>query len=658
VKQLKLMSLLLRNFKGLASFAFTTTGANISVYGDNGTGKTTLFDAFNWLLFGKDSQNKKDFEIKTLDDAGKALSGIAHEVEAILEYDGKLITLRKVYAEKWTKKQGSIKPEFTGHTTDHYIDGVPVSKKAFDALIGSIVAEDIFKLLTNPGYFNEQLHWQDRRKILIEICGDISDDDVIAADRALANLPAILKGRAIEDHRKVIAAKRAEINKEIEKIPVRIDEAQRGLPSIDGLFHREYIESEIASFKKQLQSKQRELVRLETGGEAAKKQKQLAEIESQLLDIQNKHRSDSGNKLYEKQTELQKLRAQLREIEDDIAGKKRSIESNKRLIELDTIDCDRLRDEWHKENQKTFEYSQDPNCPTCGQALPAEQLEVARAKALVQFNTEKSRRLESIRAQGKQAKAIVDELRETNAVLAGKLETLLINQEVVEDSITALQAEIDAMSAAPGIEENPEYQKIFQQKTVIEDQISALGTQSKGAIRKIKTEIDLISNDIASREKNLAILDQREQGQVRIEELKAQEKDLAAQFERLEGELYLTEQFIRTKVNLLEKKINGKFSFARFKLFNQQVNGGLEECCETTYKGVPYSSLNNAARINIGLDIINSLADHYCFSAPIFIDNAEAVTRLIDTNAQVIQLVVSEPDKALRVELNNLREAV
>ena len=658
MKKLKLMSLQLRNFKGITNFGVTINGGNVNIYGDNGTGKTTLFDGFNWLLFGKDSQNKKDFEIKTLDGAGKALSGIEHEVEAVLEYDGKMITLRKVYAEKWTKKQGSIKPEFTGHTTDHYIDGVPVAKKAYDALISNIVAEDIFKLLTNPGYFNEQLHWQDRRKILIEICGDISDDDVIAADQALANLPAILKGRAIEDHRKIIAAKRAEINKEIEKIPVRIDEAQRGLPNVEGIFQREYIESEIASFKKQLQSKQKELVRLETGGEVAKRQRQLSEIESRLLDIQNKHRSDSGNKLYEKQTELQKLRAQLREIEDDIAGKKRSIESNKRLIELDTIDCDRLRDEWHKENEKTFEYSQDPNCPTCGQALPAEQLEGARAKVLVQFNTEKSRRLESIRAQGKQAKAIVDELQETNAVIAGKLETLLVNQEDVEDSITALQAEIDAMSAAPGIEENPEYQKVLKQKTAIEDQISALGTQSQGAIRQIKTEIDLINNDIASREKNLATLAQREQGQVRIEELKTQEKDLAAQFERLEGELYLTEQFIRTKVNLLEKKINGKFSFARFKLFNQQVNGGLDECCETTYKGVPYSSLNNAARINIGLDIINSLADHYCFSAPIFIDNAEAVTRLIDTNAQVIQLVVSETDKALRVELNNLREAV
>ena len=104
-------------------------------------------------------------------------------------------------------------------------------------------------------------------------------------------------------------------------------------------------------------------------------------------------------------------------------------------------------------------------------------------------------------------------------------------------------------------------------------------------------------------------------------------------------------------MQLLEEKINSKFKHARFKLFDQQINDGLRENCETLYKGIPYSSgLNNAARINIGLDIINTLSDHYDFAAPIFVDNSEAVTKLIDVNAQVISLVVSEVDKELRIE--------
>ncbi|WP_339063597.1 hypothetical protein [Tepidibacillus marianensis] len=146
----------------------------------------------------------------------------------------------------------------------------------------------------------------------------------------------------------------------------------------------------------------------------------------------------------------------------------------------------------------------------------------------------------------------------------------------------------------------------------------------------------------------------------RIQELKQQEKNLAAEYEQLEQELFLTEEFIRTKVNLLEEKINSKFKFARFKLFETQINGGLAEVCETTFNGVPYSSgLNNAARINVGLDIINTLSEHYGISAPIFIDNAEAVTSLNETKGQQICLVVSEKDKQLRIEAQtNIREAV
>ena len=120
--------------------------------------------------------------------------------------------------------------------------------------------------------------------------------------------------------------------------------------------------------------------------------------------------------------------------------------------------------------------------------------------------------------------------------------------------------------------------------------------------------------------------------------------------------MYLTEEFIRTKVRLLEEKINSKFKLARFKLFEVQVNGALAETAETMYNGVPYSNLNNGARLNIGLDIINTLAEHYGFEAPIFVDNAEAVTQLIPTTGQQIRLIVSAQDKKLRIELAEKKE--
>ena len=260
---MKLHKLVLTNFKGIKSFTLDAQGQDVNIWGDNATGKTTLYDAFLWLLFDKDSQNRKDFEIKTIGPDGEYIHGLDHSVEATLEIDGaEILTLKKVYMEKWTKKRGSPKAEFTGHTTDYYIDGVPVKKSDYDAKIASIADENIFKLLTSPKYFNEQLHWQERRKLLLQVCGDISDGDVIASDSSLTQLPAILGNRSIDDHRKIIAARRTEINKELERIPVRIDEVQRGLPDIAGI-DQAGTAARIAKLKEEIKAKQEQLVRLE-----------------------------------------------------------------------------------------------------------------------------------------------------------------------------------------------------------------------------------------------------------------------------------------------------------------------------------------------------------------------------------------------------------
>ncbi|HHW94431.1 MAG TPA: AAA family ATPase, partial [Mogibacterium sp.] len=211
---MKIKSLILRNFKGIRNFELNTDGKDVSIMGDNASGKTSLFDSFTWLLFGKDSLNRADFEIKTLKPDGKPEHGLEHSVEAILQLeDGSQIALKKVFREKWTKKKGSATATFTGHTTDYFIDGVPVQKKEYDARIAEIADENIFRLLTDPRYFNEIMHWTDRRKLLLEVCGDVSDQEVVSSNNGLSRLAEILGKRTIEQHRKVILARRAEINR-------------------------------------------------------------------------------------------------------------------------------------------------------------------------------------------------------------------------------------------------------------------------------------------------------------------------------------------------------------------------------------------------------------------------------------------------------------
>jgi len=644
---MKLQRLQLTNFKGCHSFTLELDGNDMSIFGDNGTFKTTLFDAFSWLLFDKDSANRKDFEIKTLGPDGEPIHGLEHEVEGVLEIGGRQLSLKKVYSENWTKKRGSLEREFTGHTTNYFLDGVPTKKNEYEATIASIVDEDAFKLLTNPRHFNEVLHWQDRRKILLEVCGDLSDAEVIASDSKLAKLPEILNGRKLEDHRKVIAARRTTINKDIEMIPVRISEVQRGLPdAIDAP------EIELEDLKGKRNTKARELANLEAGGGVAEKIKELRMIEAEILQLENAHRSLLN-------TEAQSAKVELMKVEDEADGLRRAIQNMqsevaekqntvKRLEEL----IGTLRQDWKMVNAENFTFEQSENCPACGQSLPPEYLEAAREKALALFNSDKAERLGKITANGKSTGAEVERLVHEVFELEQEIADAQPQLDVIAKQITDAQDKVSAIEAgAPFQAHDDTYTKKQALKQTIETDIEKLKATNSGAVEALGLILSAIDTKIAECESAIAQIKQREVGLQRIEELKSEERTLAKEFEKLEGELYLTEQFVRTKVSLLEDRINSRFEMARFKLFNQLVNGGVEEVCETIYLGVPYSSaLNNSARINIGLDIINTLSEHFQFDAPIWIDNAEAVTQLLQTKGQQIRLYVSEADKVLRIE--------
>jgi DNA repair exonuclease SbcCD ATPase subunit len=660
MNQLTLTCLSLKNFKGVRSFVIEMNGQNVRISGDNATGKTTLFDSFIWLLFDKDSQSKKDFAIKTLVD-GKEIHGLEHEVEATFSFNGKSLTLRKVYAEKWTKKRGSATQKFTGHTTDYYVNGVPVQKKEYTANVDAIIKEDIFKLLTSPSYFNEQVKWQDRRKTLLDICGDITTDEVISTNNELYRLHEILNGRSIEDHRKVIAARRTDINKELDKIPVRIDEIQRTLPQLDGI-EKQSLEAEITQLNGDIDEKMTLMNNIRNGSAISAKQKAIQEIEIAMLQIKQEHQANSNDKVYSLKARIQEENSNATILQSKIDSIKQRKQMNAYNIKDLNDSRERLLKEWHEVNDRVLTHESDCECPTCGQSLPEEQVQAAKDKALADFNRTKSERLESIQKKGKQTKEKMDEVKLANEQFDKEIEKIKIQLGEKKGLITSLKGQLStAESAIVDIMENPSYTGKLVEKQKLEADIRELKEAADQSIHSIYSEVAELKVKRDQLQGELGKFAVADQSQKRIGELKSQERELAVEFEKLEGELYLTEEFIRTKVNLLEEKINSKFKYAKFKLFAEQINGGLTEVCETLFDGVPYSSgLNNAAKINVGLDIINTLSEHYGFSAPIFVDNAEAVTKLIDTKAQVISLIVSEQDKVLRVEQleNTLGEAV
>lgn len=659
-----LKKLKLTDFQGGSFSLEARNGEDLNIYGANGSGKTRLMSAFLWLLTGKDSMGRSDFQIKNLDAEGNAEHGIDHSVEAVFDL-GTELTLKKVYHEVWTKKRGQAKAEMTGNTTDHFIDGVPAKENEYKARVSEIFGDETrFRLLTNPAVF-AAIPWQKQRSLLLEVCGDIPDAEIIASDESLAPLRSALAKYTVsktplDDLKKVTMGRRTEINKHIDQIPVRIDEARRGLPDVTGL-DKTVLSDEISSLEIQLNGDKLRLAGVDTGGKIAPLTRDLNSIISEVSVLENAH--------YLKQSEsVTRLNQQIRALveADEVAERRaKSIqaegdEKKTRIASLDKTMA-ALRDKWEGINGEEFQDATQCICPACGQNLPEEKVEAAREKAKAAFNASKAERLADVQTRGKQLAAEKERLTQE----LNQLSAAVINYETMNQK-GANGAEIERLTQERNTAKTnaEDYSGIVGRQDLL-DRKAALGkaiSDAKGAVAEDRAEI---SREIAAIEPK--IKDAKEKharfeyiavNEKRIKELKAEEKNLAKEFEELEKMLFLIENFIKNKVSLLTGRINGKFAVVSFRLFNQLVNGGIEECCVFTVNGIPYDSgLNSAARTQGGLDIIRTLQGHYGIAPTVFIDNRESCTDIPDMDCQVVNLIVSPEDKSLRIETASRRMA-
>jgi DNA repair exonuclease SbcCD ATPase subunit len=609
--ELKLLKLRLSNFKGFKELIIDTQGKNVNIYGDNATGKTTVFDAINWLLFDKDSLNSKDFGIKTLDAEGNSTPGVDHEVEGKFQINGDTLALKKIYKEVYTKKRGSALDEFTGHTTDYYINELPVKKSEYEAKMKSLIPENLFKLLTNPLYFNEILEWKERRKILFELCGEETSREILKT----------------EDAKKILCSKQKKLNDELKNIPVRIDEATKSKPDVNVKDEAD-IQTSIENLKAKQSELRAKLSEAKSGGVVAEKKTELYKLEGKGIDESYKTKQSLLS-------EASEMRKKFHELSID----KSKIESELKLLEVELQEKESvrvdLRNSWTEVNATKFKIKE---CQSCGQSLPEEKSKELEEK----FNLNKSELLSDISQKGKLLKARCEELPLKIQELKTRW-TQIINES---DGLTTKAAEKDFQAMNFKYEFDPRIETLKQE-------IKQLSESQTDGTKELEENISENESLIEGLQKNLSDISQVKTINERIEQLKQQQKTLSTEYEKLEKEVFQAEQTIKEKIELLDSDINSKFKDARFKLFETQVNDGIKEICTTTYLGVPYPNLNNAARINIGLEIISVLSEHYKYKAPVVVDNAESVTKLYKPDTQLIRLIVSEADKKLRIELED-----
>lgn len=633
---MKLVQLNLQNFKGIefGDFRFTN---NTIIRGDNATGKTTVFDALCWLLFGKDSLDRADFQIKTIKN-GEPVHNVNHMVQAAFDNeDGTGFTLKRIYREKYSNPRGG-EVKLTGHTTDYFINDVPSKEKEYKAFINNMINEDVFKLITNPLFFNEQYTWQNRRKLLLEMCGDVDDASVINSKDELKRLTELLNGRSVDEQRKIIASKKTAINKELDMIPVRIDEAVKCKPT--PLEAEQKLKDDIATIETAIKQLEEDKSVIVNGLDGAERTAKIREIKRKLADrksqLMNEHTEKERRLEHEYKLSLTKL--QRAECERD-RYKDREYELDSQIKQEESR-IDKLQAEFDEFNQSQFNKEL---CPTCGQELPASKYEELQAK----FNKNKAEKLEEWQALIDSAKALKQNYIEQKELMQVKADGMCSQiEELTNDKDKKEKAmnEVGEVDLDNDVQVNDLKAELFMLE-LDED------NTSDDQLKRLDSELSELADKRSTLQTELTKYDVIRDITKRINELEQEQQRLINEKNLVDETAFLLDEFVKAKVEMLEDTINKHFTITTFKMANVLVNGSVEDCCETMVNGVPYRSLNNAARINAGIDIINALTKFYNVTAPVFIDNAEAVTKFVNCNSQTIKLIVDETCKELCVDL-------
>lgn len=688
MKIIKLLKMHIQNFKGCKDKEIYF-GDRTNIKGANATGKTTVFDAFTWLLLGKDSLGNAKFDIRPLDADGNMINNLEISVEATIQIDypddAAEYILKKTQKQLWRKKRGTDTTEFQGNVNEFEINGYPKSEKEFKAFITGIIDEKIFNLVTNPNAFNT-LPWKEQREILMKFVGIMSDAEIALTygDKYSLLIPE-LKIASTDDILKKYTKAKNTLNKQMTEIPARIDELSKQMVTVD-----------VGALEVQEAAKQAELKRVEdslSGGNSTRQK--INDLNGQIMDeklrisgIQN----DANAELDEKR---RKARQAFNDADDKVTKTEREILDAEYLKDdyikaRDRAEADKTRyaEEWKELKIKTFpefvpldDYveplpltDKDLTCPTCGQALPEDvrkqriadhEKRCKKEKAEYEEKQKEHRNsydvkkdafidmrescMKEVTVKGQEAADDVRAYQKQIDEQEKEISALKLRLECEKADLSKAKKDLDVIPACADISDNADY--INAQETIrsLEAQVEELRKETHDNA-EAEARRDAIRDEISDIEAQIKAADNTKVKE-RIAELEEEQKSIGQKIAEQEQMIDLTESFIRAKMNMISEKINEKFKVVRFSLFENQINGGLKETCECTVNGVPYSSLNNGHRIIAGLDIIRSLSELYGVSAPVFIDNSEAIStgNFPDMDTQVIHLIVTD-DKEFTVE--------
>ena len=623
----KLTRIEIQNFKGIKNLTVYFKDSTTVIRGKNAAGKTSVFDAFTWCLFGKNSDGKEKFEIRTLDADGNKIHNTEISVIVTLFVDGKEIVFRKVQTENWVKKRGSETATLQGNNNSYEVNGYPSNEADYKEKIAEIISEDRFKLLSNPAYF-PSLDWKEQRKIIMEFANEKSDADLA---REIGGFDAIIDELENAPDFDAIKDKYTKRNKawkdEQKELPIRIDELEN--QKVD--YPVSDLELELNALTEKLES-----LNAESGNEKASEiRKQIDEITDKAAERKREvlERSDKDR------AEISDLKARATEIQTEVRCLSSELDSEKTALVGKKALVDSLKPKYAELKALAFD-EKTTICPTCKREYPAERVSELKAN----FESDKQKRIKEMADEGNSAACEVKKITERIAVL----EKDLHDKEVSLGDLTRqIEQKNGSYNPDRDLNEDSVYNGYIGQIDALKRELETIKADAVKRETEIRTEksetqsaINAVNEKIAKAKANVTIDE-------RIEELKARQLEVAQLVADNEKILYLLEQFTEAKMDKISETINSNFDGVDFNLFSVQINGGIKETCECSVNGVPYNTLNSGHRIVAGLTIIKALQRLYDCNSLVFIDNAETINEvnIPAMDNQLILLKVTDDER-------------
>lgn len=651
MKEVFLRKIVIENFKGMRHFELEIESMMTEIHGTNGTGKTSLYDAYLWLLTGKDSKGSEAFKVQPVDENNETIPKLTTSVSCLFSIDGVETTFRRSLSQKWSKPKGTDQEILKGNTTDYFIDDVPVTATAFGAKVKESFC-DIDKLRMMSSVFQFfSLPVKEARAMLVEMAGDMPD--LLTEDAYPRLFKDVKETKSVEGSKqRALFARKKDEDARL-GIPLRIDENERKKPTHDFAalkIESDRIDRRISEIDGVLQ-RHADATLFDACADLNKK---LNEVRSQIDDCERSFRKEREDRIEKFKSQLFKLNRNADEANADISSCNRKINDLGFEINGYEIDLNRCKEEWTKVNLNEFKDTVDAVCPTCGRPFDDEEVTEKRNELIRRFNVDKVERLKEISAKGSRISELLTDAFNRRKELEGKLFNMTESLKGIRNAISDVQMKINEVPTVENLKEaSREYMTLISKEASLKEKISVEKDKSKNAFDDTEIENEKLS--LKARQKDVLRMLGEESRIKEIEERRRQLEqeaiDVAARIAEHDALLHEIRMYGKERINAVEERVSGMFKIVKFQMYERNItNDGEKEICEPLINGVPYSNnLNYASKVNAGIDVINAISRWIGVSMPVFIDNKESVVNTIESYGQVITLVVDPNCETLEV---------